>query len=72
MVHSRFSVIFPGTNITTIEQLCTFLRNMALQGEDPTPEIEQIGNILTEDVGVSQGTASNITSCVERASSNIR
>jgi hypothetical protein len=68
VVHSRFSTVFPGTNITTIEQLCTFLENIVLQGEDPIEATELIQSILTEEVeGVSPGTASNITSCVLRA-----
>ena len=66
ILQDRSSIVF-GTNITTIEQLCTFLRNMVLQGEDPIEAINNIQELLMEIEGVSSGTASNITSCVQRA-----
>ncbi len=55
---------FPG--ITTIEQLCTFLRNQVLQGFDPIESVNTAGEIL-ESVEDNQNTISNITSCVLRA-----
>jgi hypothetical protein len=64
IVQHRSSIAF-GTNITTIEQLCTFLRNF--QGRDPIEAIERIQSMLMDVEGVSSGTVSNITSCVLRA-----
>jgi hypothetical protein len=55
---------FPG--ITTIEQLCTFLRNQVLQGLPPIESINTVGEIL-ESEEVNQNTISSITSCVLRA-----
>jgi hypothetical protein len=55
---------FPG--ITTIEQLCTFLRNQVFSGQDPTESISTVGDIL-DIVGVNQNTISSITSCMLRA-----
>ena len=55
---------FPG--ITTIEQLCTFLRNEVLQGIDPIESVNTVGEDL-DVVGVNQNTISSITSCVLRA-----
>jgi hypothetical protein len=55
---------FPG--ITTIEQLCTFLRNQVIQGQDPIESVNIVGEIL-DVVGVNQNTISSITSCVLRA-----
>ena len=66
IVQHRSSIVF-GTNITTIEQLCTFLRNIVLQEGDPIEAIEQIQSMLMDVEGVSSGTVSNITSCVLRA-----
>lgn len=66
IVQHRSSIVF-GTNITTIEQLCTFLRNIVLQGRDPIEAIEQIQSMLMDVEGVSSGTVSNITSCMQRA-----
>ena len=66
IVQHRSSIVF-GTNITTIEQLCTFLRNIVLQGRDPIEAIEQIQGMLMDVEGVSSGTVSNITSCMQRA-----
>jgi hypothetical protein len=66
IVQHRSSIVF-GTNITTIEQLCTFLRNIVLQGRDPIEAIEQIQSMLMDVEGVSSGNVSNITSCMQRA-----
>ena len=66
IVQRRSSIVF-GTNITTIEQLCTFLRNIVLQGRDPIEAIERIQSMLMDVEGVSSGTVSNITSCMQRA-----
>jgi hypothetical protein len=66
IVQHRSSIVF-GTNITTIEQLCTFLRNIVLQGRDPIESIEQIQSMLMDVEGVSSGNVSNITSCMQRA-----
>ena len=66
IVQYRSSIVF-GTNITTIEQLCTFLRNIVLQGGDPIDAIEQTQSMLMDVEGVSSGTVSNITSCMQRA-----
>ncbi len=55
---------FPG--ITTIEQLCTFLRNQVIQGFDPLESVNLVGELLGV-VGVNQNTVSNITFCVLRA-----
>jgi hypothetical protein len=66
IVQHRSSIAF-GTNITTIEQLCTFLRNIVLQGGDPIEAIELIQSMLMDVEGVSSGTVSNITSCMQRA-----
>ena len=62
IVQHRSSILF-GTNITTIEQLCTFLRNQVLQGFDPIESVNLVGELLGV-VGVNQNTSSNITSCV--------
>jgi len=66
IVQHRSSIAF-GTNITTIEQLCTFLRNIVHQGRDPLEAIERIQSMLMDVEGVSSGTVSNITSCMQRA-----
>ena len=66
IVQRRSSIVF-GTNITTIEQLCTFLRNIVLQERDPIEAIERIQSMLMDVEGVSSGTVSNITSCIQRA-----
>ena len=66
IVQHRSSIVF-GTNITTIEQLCTFLRNIVLQERDPIEAIERIQSMLMDVEGVSSGTVSNITSCMQRA-----
>jgi hypothetical protein len=66
IVQRRSSIVF-GTNITTIEQLCTFLRNIVLQERDPMEAIERIQSMLMDVEGVSSGTVSNITSCIQRA-----
>ena len=66
IVQHRSSIVF-GTNITTIEQLCTFLRNIVLQEGDPIEAIERIQSMLMDVEGVSSGTVSNITSCMQRA-----
>src|SRR5919112_1459873 len=66
IVQHRSSIVF-GTNITTIEQLCTFLRNIVLQGRDPIEAIERIQGMLMDVEGVSSGAVSNITSCMQRA-----
>ena len=54
------------SGITTIEQLCTFLRNQVIQGQDPIESVNTVGEIL-DSVEVNQNTISNITSCVLRA-----
>jgi hypothetical protein len=66
IVQHRSSILF-GTNITTIEQLCTFLRNIVSQGGDPVDAIEDTQSMLMDVEGVSSGTVSNITSCMQRA-----
>jgi hypothetical protein len=66
IVQHRSSILF-GTNITTIEQLCTFLRNIVSQGGDPVEDIEDTQSMLMDVEGVSSGTVSNITSCMQRA-----
>ena len=66
IVQHRSSIVF-GTNITTIEQLCTFLRNIVLQGRDPIEAIERIQSMLMDVEGVSSSTVTNITSCMQRA-----
>jgi hypothetical protein len=56
---------FPG--VTTIEQLCTFLRNLVLQGVDPIEAVNNgVGGEL-DVVGVDPSTRQNITLCVLRA-----
>ena len=66
IVQHRSSILF-GTNITTIEQLWTFLRNIVSQGGDPVDAIEDTQSMLMDVEGVSSGTVSNITSCMQRA-----
>ena len=66
IVQYRSSIVF-GTNITTAEQLCTFLRNIVLRGGDSIEAIEDIQGMLMDVEGVSSGTVSNITSCMQRA-----
>ena len=65
---SDFEELLPNSfsGITTIEQLCTFLKNEVLQGFDPIESVNTVGEIL-ESVEVNQNTISNITSCVLRA-----
>jgi hypothetical protein len=65
---SDFEDLLPNSfsRVTTIEQLCTFLRNQVIQGFDPMESVNTVGEIL-DVVGVNQNTISNITSCVLRA-----
>jgi hypothetical protein len=65
---SGFEELLPSQfpKITTIEQLCTFLRNQVLQGFDPARSVNTVGDTLGS-VGVNQNTISNITSCLFRA-----
>jgi hypothetical protein len=46
-----FEELLPNrfSGITTIEQLCTFLRNQVIQGQDPIESVNTVGEIL-EDV----------------------
>jgi hypothetical protein len=60
----RLPGVFPGIN--TIEQLCTLLRNLVLQGVDPIESVNNVEEILCS-VGVNSTTSSNIGSCVLRA-----
>ncbi|HEY7082708.1 MAG TPA: hypothetical protein VH500_23705 [Nitrososphaeraceae archaeon] len=55
-----------GKNITTIEQLCTFLENIFLQGESPIVAIETATELLKNVQGVSSTTVSNIETCLDR------
>jgi hypothetical protein len=55
-----------GTNITTVEQLCTFLESIAAQGGNPSSAIDIVGSLLGGVQGVSFATISNITTCLER------
>jgi hypothetical protein len=61
---SDFEDLLPNhfSGVTTIEQLCTFLRNQVLQGFDPIESVNLVGELV--GVGVNQNTSSNITSCV--------
>ena len=65
---SDFEDLLPNrfSGITTIEQLCTFLRNQVIQGQDPLESVNIVGQVL-ESVEVNPNTISNITSCVLRA-----
>lgn len=56
---------FPD-GITTIEQLCTFLRNQILQGGNPANFLEQIQFALV-NAGVNATDTNNIMLCVLRA-----
>jgi len=53
-----------GTNITTVEQLCTFLESIAAQGGNPSSAIDIVGSLLGGVQGVSFATISNITTCL--------
>ncbi len=67
---SNFEYLLPNrfSGITTIEQLCTFLRNQVIQGQDPIELVQTVREILESvDPLVNQNTISNITSCVLRA-----
>jgi hypothetical protein len=55
-----------GTSVTTIEELCTLLRNIALQG-DPIEAIELATGMLEDIQGLGSGTISDITTCLIRA-----
>src|SRR5215467_5668229 len=55
-----------GTNITTVEQLCTFLESIAAQGGNPSSSIDIVGSLLGGVQGVSFATISNITTCLVR------
>jgi hypothetical protein len=57
--------VFSG--ITTIELLCTFLRNQAMHGRAPIESVNRVGEMLGEYPEINQNTISNITSCVLRA-----
>jgi hypothetical protein len=54
------------SGITTIELLCTFLRNQVLHGIDPNESVSTVGEIL-DHARVNQNTISNIKSCMLRA-----
>jgi hypothetical protein len=56
-----------GRSITTVEELCTLLRNIVLQGRDPIEAIEVAVDMLGDIQGVSGGTVSDITTCLLRA-----
>ena len=55
-----------GTNITTVEQLCTFLESIVARGGNPSSAIDIVGSLLGGVQGVSFATISNITTCLER------
>jgi hypothetical protein len=55
-----------GTSVTTIEELCTLLRNIALQG-DPIEAIELATGMLEDVQGLRSGTISDITTCLIKA-----
>ena len=59
------SMISLGAQINTIEQLCTFLENIAGVGtvEDA---ISIVQGLLGDVPGANLGTVSNITSCLDR------
>jgi hypothetical protein len=53
-----------GTNITTVEQLCTFLESIVARGGNPSSAIDIVGSLLGGVQGVSFATISNITTCL--------
>jgi hypothetical protein len=61
------SVTLFGRELTTIEDLCTLLRNIVLQERDPLPAIEAATSLFEDIEGVSSGTVSDITTCLLRA-----
>jgi hypothetical protein len=61
------SVTIFGRELTTIEELCTLLRNIVLQGRDPIEAIEAATNLFEDVQGVSSGTVSDIMTCLLRA-----
>jgi hypothetical protein len=61
------SVTLFGRELTTIEDLCTLLRNIVLQERDPLPAIEAATSLFEDIEGVSSGTVSDITNCLLRA-----
>jgi hypothetical protein len=61
------SVTLFGRELTTIENLCTLLRNIVLQERDPLPAIEAATSLFEDIEGVSSGTVSNIMTCLIRA-----
>jgi len=61
----RLPSAFPNTGVTTIEQLCTLLRNQVSSG-GIIESLNQIDETLSI-VGVDQNTISNIHSCIQRA-----
>ncbi len=60
------SITLFGREITTVEELCTMLRNIVLQGRDPIETIEVATNLFEDVQGVSSGTVSNIITCLLR------
>jgi hypothetical protein len=60
------SVTVFGRELTTIEELCTLLRNIVLQGRDPIEAIEAATNLFEDVQGVSSGTVSDIRTCLLR------
>ncbi|MGA7900760.1 MAG: hypothetical protein WCA39_18085 [Nitrososphaeraceae archaeon] len=61
------SITVFGRSITTIEQLCTLLENIADQGRDPIDAIEAATGLLMDVQGVSSITVSNLETCLLRA-----
>jgi hypothetical protein len=61
------SVTLFGTELTTIEDLCTLLRNIVQQERDPLPAIEAATSLFEDIKGVSSDTVSDITTCLLRA-----
>jgi hypothetical protein len=61
------SVTLFGRELTTIEELCTLLRNIVLQERDPLPAIEAATSLFEDIEGVSSDTVSDITTCLLRA-----
>ena len=66
ILQDRSITVF-GRSITTVEELCTLLRNIVLQGRDPIEAIEAAINLFEDVQGVSAATVSNIETCLLRA-----
>jgi hypothetical protein len=58
------SVTLFGRELTTIEDLCTLLRNIVLQERDPLPAIEAATSLFEDIEGVGSDTVSDITTCL--------